>query len=151
MPALGGASAIPLRYLDYLIHEPIRSVMLFKGGVPVTVPAPERFAIHKLIAAAVRRADSGKSSKDIAQAEQIIQAMLPRRSFALREAWMEAWTRGTAWRANLDRGRGMLGKSVQDELNLLVATKSRRKLQGSKARHKDRKPIPRPKAKKRRL
>ncbi len=49
MPALGGAAAIPLRFLDYLIHEPIRAVLLHGAGVPVLVPSPERYAIHKLI------------------------------------------------------------------------------------------------------
>src|SRR3546814_203836 len=47
MPALGGASAQPLRFLDFLIHEPVRTVMLHRSGVPVTVPSPERYAVHK--------------------------------------------------------------------------------------------------------
>jgi hypothetical protein len=37
MPALGGASAEPLRFLDFLIRDPVRSVLLHKGGVSVTV------------------------------------------------------------------------------------------------------------------
>lgn len=36
VPALGGASAQPLRFLDFLIHEPIRTVMLHRSGVPVS-------------------------------------------------------------------------------------------------------------------
>jgi hypothetical protein len=123
MPALGGASATPLRYLDFLIHEPIRSVLLFKGGIPVTVPAPARYAIHKLIVAAVRDAESGKSDKDIAQATQIIRAMLVRRSFEFEEAWNEAWSRGPAWREGLDRGVGMLPKELQEALEQLVNVK----------------------------
>src|SRR5690606_758280 len=31
MPALGGASAQPLRFLDFLIHEPIRAVLLHRS------------------------------------------------------------------------------------------------------------------------
>ena len=57
MPALGGASAQPLRFLDFLIHEPIRTIMLHRSGVPVTVPSPERYAVHKLIVASRRRSD----------------------------------------------------------------------------------------------
>ena len=38
MPAIGRAAAQPLRYLDFLIHEPVRSVLLHKSGIPVTVP-----------------------------------------------------------------------------------------------------------------
>lgn len=42
MPVPGGASAQPLRYLDFLIHEPVWSVILHRGGVPVRVPQPAR-------------------------------------------------------------------------------------------------------------
>ena len=48
MPALGGAAAFPPRLLDYLIHQPIRVVLLHGTGVPVLVASPERYAIHKL-------------------------------------------------------------------------------------------------------
>lgn len=113
MPALGGASAIPLRFLDFLIHEPVRTVLLYKGGIPVTVPAPERYGVHKLIVAAERKANVLKSSKDIAQAEQIIAAMLPRRRFVLAEAWQEAWARGPTWRAALTKGLSMVRDDVR--------------------------------------
>jgi hypothetical protein len=46
MPALGGAAAIPLRHLDFLIHQPERSVLLYKGGVPVTVPRARRLTMR---------------------------------------------------------------------------------------------------------
>src|SRR3546814_18099830 len=71
MPALGGASAQPLRFLDFLIHEPVRTVMLHRSGVPVTVPSPERYAVHKLIVASRRRSDANgaaKREKDVHQA-----------------------------------------------------------------------------------
>jgi hypothetical protein len=114
MPALGGASALPLRYLDYLIHEPIWSVVLHKGGVPVRVPSPERFAVHKIMLAVLRRVDPAKSSKDINQAEQLIEACMPQRSYALYEAWLEACERDPVWRENLMRGREMLSSQLKD-------------------------------------
>ncbi len=40
LPALKTA-AEPLRFLDFLIHEPVKAVLLHGGGVAVTVPAPE--------------------------------------------------------------------------------------------------------------
>lgn len=52
MRALAGTGAEPLRHLDFLIREPERSVLLYGGGVPVTVPRAEAFAVHKLIVAA---------------------------------------------------------------------------------------------------
>jgi hypothetical protein len=78
MPALGGASAVPLRFLDFLIHNTVRTVLLYKAGVPVLVPAPERYAIHKLIVAARRLAEgesATKARKDIRQATLLIEAL----------------------------------------------------------------------------
>ena len=64
MKALAGGGAQPLRHLDFLIYEHERSVLLFKGGVPVTISRAERYAVHKLIVAAERR-DQIKSAKDV--------------------------------------------------------------------------------------
>ncbi len=72
--------------MDFLIREPVRSVLLYKGGIPVPVPAPERYGVHKLIVAAVRKSGQMKTAKDIAQAEQIRRAMLVRHRFAQAEA-----------------------------------------------------------------
>ena len=115
MPALDGASVTPLRYLDYLIYDPVRAVILYKGGIPVVVPSPERYAIHKLIIAPRRRENIAKSSKDIAQAEQLIRACLLRRSFNLFQAWDEAWQRGSNWKKLLKQGAEMLSEDVRND------------------------------------
>jgi hypothetical protein len=102
MPALGGLAAEPLRFLDFLLHLPERAVVLHGAGIPVLVPAPERFAVHKLIVATRRQSDRNgvlKSDKDRAQALHLMQAMLEtRRTDALADVFMEAWDRGEAWR-----------------------------------------------------
>jgi hypothetical protein len=113
MPALGPhMGAQPLRYLDYLIRDPVRAVLLHGAGVPVTVPRPERYAVHKLIVATQRRTDGdygAKRDKDISQAGEITEAMhVKRRWLDLAEAWIEAWDRGPAWREALGKGRAML-------------------------------------------
>lgn len=114
MPALGGASAHPLRFLDFLINDPIRSVLLHQSGVPITVPAPERYAIHKLIVASRRRTDSsglGRRSKDVMQAESILEAMiLTRRQSDLAAAFAEARGNGPAWREALKLGFSYLSQ-----------------------------------------
>ena len=103
MPALGGASAEPLRFLDFLIYEPVRTVVLYKGGIPVLVPNPARFAIHKLIVAARRLVGSPKSGKDLGQSDQLIEALLATgRRDELVEALAEARGRGPAWREAID-------------------------------------------------
>jgi len=103
MPALGGAAAEPLRFLDFLIHEPIRTVMLHKGGVPVLVPDPARFAVHKLIVATRRPEGSQKDLKDLQQAEQLGEALeATGRAADLRDLFDEAKGRGQAWRTALE-------------------------------------------------
>ncbi len=101
MPALGDIAAEPLRFLDFLIYLPDRAVVLHGAGVPVLVPAPERFAVHKLIVATRRRSDKNgvtKSGKDRAQALNLMQAMVEtRRTDGLADVYMEAWDRGEAW------------------------------------------------------
>ncbi|AYO86505.1 nucleotidyltransferase family protein [Methylobacterium brachiatum] len=108
MPALGGAAAHPLRFLDFLIHEPVRAVLLYGGGVNVVVPAPERFAVHKLIVASRRRDDPLgrlKRDKDALQAAVLGQALaMTRRASDLATAYAEAWGRGPAWRQALREG-----------------------------------------------
>ena len=104
MPALGGASAQPLRYLDYLIHEPVWSVVLHRGGIPVRVPQPARYAVHKLIVSTLRPARSrAKSDKDLIQAGILIEALSVRRSFELGEALHIAETSGPKWKAAIER------------------------------------------------
>jgi hypothetical protein len=99
MPALGGAAAEPLRFLDFLIRDPVRTVMLHKGGIPVLVPDPAHFAVHKLIVAARRTGGNQKDLKDLRQAEQLGEALSAiGRSADILEAYMEATARGQAWR-----------------------------------------------------
>jgi len=112
MPSLGGAFAEPLRYLDYLIHDPVRSVLLHKAGVAVSVPAPERFAVHKMIVAVLRRNDDNgrqKARKDLLQTSLLLRALdLERRLDDVGFAWMEAWGRGPQWQSALSSARGRL-------------------------------------------
>ncbi|WP_137107870.1 nucleotidyltransferase family protein [Azospirillum argentinense] len=124
MPALGGAAAQPLCYLDYLIYRPARSVMLHNAGIPVWVPAPERYAVHKLIVATRRRDDlngQAKRDKDLRQAGDIIAALSDsRRHHDLAEAWTDAWERGPRWQEQLVQGRSALPNDERDMLREAV-------------------------------
>lgn len=103
MPSLGGAAAEPLRFLDFLIREPIRTVVLHKGGIPILVPNPARFAVHKLIVASRRSSGSQKDLKDLEQADHLAEALEANgRIDEIREIYGEAEARGSAWRAALD-------------------------------------------------
>lgn len=112
MPALGGASAQPLRFLDFLIHEPIRTVLLHRSGVPVLVPSPERYAVHKLIVASRRQSDANgvaKREKDVYQASLLVEALeITRRQDDLATVISEAWGRGQHWREAILKGLGLI-------------------------------------------
>ncbi|ASY66241.1 hypothetical protein SJ05684_b52590 (plasmid) [Sinorhizobium sojae CCBAU 05684] len=120
MPALGGASADPLRFLDFLIRDPVRTMLLHKSGVPVTVPAPERYAVHKLIVASRRHTDGQgavKRDKDIRQAELLFEALQQtRRASDLALVYNEAWERGPHWQEGIWAGAGMLSEEGRDRL-----------------------------------
>ncbi|MEI8396518.1 MAG: GSU2403 family nucleotidyltransferase fold protein [Rhodospirillaceae bacterium] len=118
MPALGGAAAQPLRFLDFLIWQPVRAVLLHNAGIAVNVPAPERYAVHKLIVATRRRQENiVKINKDLSQAGTLIEAMATDRHHHLLDAWGEGWQRGDAWRAALRQGRGMLPAPIREQLH----------------------------------
>lgn len=61
------AQAIP--FLEFLVEAPVQAVALSPNQViPICVPAPERFAIHKLFSSQSRRTDRDKIRKDLDQA-----------------------------------------------------------------------------------
>jgi len=106
--------AQPLRFLDYLIHEPEAAVVLHGAGIYVLVPSPERFAIHKLIVSRRRRAGEAKSDKDIQQSDALLRLLVEKRPHELKAAWQEAHARGPSWRQLLFEGMSRLSASVRD-------------------------------------
>lgn len=113
MPALGDTAAQPLRFMDFLIYEPVRAVLLHGDGIPLLVPAPERYAVHKLIVASQRLTSgaygTAKRDKDLQRSANLIQALeVARLDRELADAFIEAWERGPNWRAALRTGIGYL-------------------------------------------
>lgn len=102
LPALG-VSAQGLNYLNYLIADPIPAIALYRSGVLIQIPRPERFAIHKLIVADRRRGgpDQIKARKDLGQAAQLIAILAQDRPDDLAEAYDDARSRGPRWRDRL--------------------------------------------------
>jgi hypothetical protein len=91
---------VPL--LEFLVEDPLESAVLSPNQVvPVRVPAPERFVLHKLYSSQMRRAQPGKGKKDIEQAAIIAAALEEAFPGRLRVAWraMPASGRPAARRA----------------------------------------------------
>lgn len=113
LPALG-VSAQSLHFLNYLIAGPIPAAALYRSGVLVQIPRPERYAIHKLIVADRRRGgpDAIKSLKDRLQATFLIRALAEDRPDDLREAYDEAVSSGPAWRDHIARSLARLPEAA---------------------------------------
>lgn len=114
LPALG-VSAQALNYLNFLIAEPIPAVALYRSGVLVQIPRPERFAIHKLIVADRRRGspDQAKARKDRGQAAFLIELLAEDRPDDLREAYADARARGPRWRERIQASLARLPRSAE--------------------------------------
>jgi len=83
-----GVHADGLKYLGYLIEEPVNAALVTQYGTLVSVPQPARFAFHKLIVATQRPAmQEAKRRKDILQAALILRYLLEYRAHDLRPAW----------------------------------------------------------------
>lgn len=119
LPALG-VSAQALHYLNFLIADPIKAVALYRSGVLVQIPRPERYAIHKLIVATRRSTgiDSLKARKDRAQAAFLIDVLAQDRPDELAEAYAEARGQGPRWRERLDMSLARMPQTAAQ----LVAT-----------------------------
>ena len=102
------SEAVALRFLDYLLRDPIEAAALTRFGTLVNVPAPERYAVHKLIVSTLRK-DTGESAakadKDIVQSGVLIDALFAkRREEDLMNALYEAVDRGPTWRRRIETG-----------------------------------------------
>ncbi|HEY8051485.1 MAG TPA: GSU2403 family nucleotidyltransferase fold protein [Steroidobacteraceae bacterium] len=113
LPALQ-TDAQPLRFLDFLIHEPEQAVVLHGPGIHVRVPGPERYAVHKLIISMRRRAGVAKRDKDLQQVEVLIAALAERRAHEFRRVWEEAHHRGPKWRKHLLEGMTRIAPQARD-------------------------------------
>ncbi|KZX95090.1 nucleotidyltransferase family protein [Sulfitobacter sp. HI0023] len=102
LPALG-VCAQALNYLNFLIAEPIFAAAIYRSGILIQVPRPERFAVHKLIVADRRREGAGslKSAKDREQAAYLIEVMAEDRPDDLARAYTAAMAVGPRWREHI--------------------------------------------------
>jgi len=64
-----GAHAQAVPFLDFLVHDPIDAVVLSPNQVvPLKLPSPERFLLHKLYSSQARTGSRDKAGKDLEQA-----------------------------------------------------------------------------------
>jgi len=92
------AAAMPLKYLDYLIEEPISAAMISGTPCLVKVPQPARYALHKLIVSQERDVTAaGKKRKDLLQARNLLEILRVDRPGDIDIAREELMKRGAGW------------------------------------------------------
>lgn len=90
LPELG-SHAQGLPYLAWLLGATMPALVLGPDrGVPVRVPTPERFALHKLLTSQIRHDRSAKSVKDLQQAATLVTVLAERFDGVIEEAWATA-------------------------------------------------------------
>ncbi|ACL63294.1 nucleotidyltransferase family protein [Methylobacterium nodulans] len=118
LPALRGDGQ-PLRFLDFLLYQEIRAVALHGAGVLINAPAPERYALHKLIVSRERLGSpesQAKALKDMRQAAELIDVLTKQRPYELKDAWSEVMSRGPKWRTNARQAAHLLPESSYKRL-----------------------------------
>lgn len=110
--------AEPVRFLDFLLTDSQPAVVVAKAGLLINVPAPARYALHKLVLAERRDAAfQTKQKKDIAQAEQLISVLLRDRVGDLRIAWSAAEKQPDKFMQQLRAGMAKLSGETRKALN----------------------------------
>ena len=97
----------PLPFMEFSLEKVTQAVLADRNGaaVVVTVPAPERYAVHKLLIVGERPAAMRtKANKDLQQAAALFEHLLATRPDDLREAWHDAQGRGPGWRKRAHEG-----------------------------------------------
>lgn len=99
-----GVTAQSLHFLNYLLFSPIFAAAIYRDGVLIRIPRPERYAIHKLIVSDRRKEgpDRLKSHKDLQQALVLISVLAEDRPTDLKEAYEVAMATGPQWRSRIE-------------------------------------------------
>ena len=112
-----GSHGQPQRLLDYLVVDPVETILLVGGGAPTQVPSPARFALHKIIVSQRRNSiETAKKRKDLLQAQQLIELLLEDDPDALRSAYKDLKGRGPKWNAYFRDGIEALAMEVKQSL-----------------------------------
>jgi hypothetical protein len=106
----------PLPFMEFSL-EGIEQAVIFcaEGAALVTVPAPERFALHKLIVFGERTGTyRAKANKDLAQAASLIAYLSEHREDALGVALDDLLSRGKGWRSRFAAGAQALARAYPE-------------------------------------
>ena len=117
-----GAYAEPIRFMDYLLEDVQPAALLYKHGILVNVPAPGRFAFHKLVVSQRRRSgDREKIKWDLAQAEQLFSVLVDGRPGDLILAYEATAAMGGKFLAQLRAGLTQIDPELTQVVKNIVS------------------------------
>ena len=109
--------AQPLEFMDYLLEDAQSAAVLNGAGIPVTVPNPARFAIHKLAVAQLRPVGmQAKIRKDMAQAAALLDILTEDNPGALILAMESAFGRSDAFPHWVSHGMARLDHTLRERV-----------------------------------
>lgn len=107
----------PLKFMEFSLEQTTQGVIFSnQGACVVNLPAPERFAIHKLIVYGERPIkERAKSKKDLLQSASLVSYFLTQGlASQFNTAWQDAVTRGPGWRKRAEQGKEALLRLAPD-------------------------------------
>jgi hypothetical protein len=107
----------PLKFMEFSLEQTTQGCVFGNAGsCVVNLPAPERFAVHKLIVYGERPvSERVKSRKDILQAASLANYFSANgQADVFNAAWRDALQRGKGWRERAIQGRNALTSIAPD-------------------------------------
>lgn len=105
-----GVSAEALPYMDFLVEDNIEAAIAWQDGVLIRVPAPARYAVHKLIVAQRRPRGDPKRTKDLTQARELMALFQAQDPAQWEDVIDLARGRGKKWAAAVDAGLDLVAR-----------------------------------------
>jgi hypothetical protein len=107
----------PLKFMEFSLEGTTQACIFSNtGACTVNLPAPERYAVHKLIVHGERPAsERPKARKDLLQAASLAEYFQEHgEARRLNQAWNDAISRGPGWRKRAEAGRKALLAEAPD-------------------------------------
>ena len=107
----------PIKFMEFSLERTTQACVFSpRGACTVNVPAPERYAVHKLIVYGERPpAERVKARKDLLQAASLVEYFVAHgEASAFNKAWRDAVTRGAGWRSRARKGQQALVASAPE-------------------------------------
>lgn len=107
----------PLKFMEFSMEHPVQTVIFCdEGAVTVNIPAPARYAVHKLIIRGERsKSFRTKSSKDLRQAAALISYFARHQPEEIVQVWLDMAARGKGWERRAREGLRALVLAYPDK------------------------------------